>query len=294
MNILITGGTGFVGSHLVEYLLDNKHNVIILTRNKTKVTKKAKAIVSIDEIKTEEKIDAIINLSGATISKKWSDKYKKELIDSRLKITKNVIDLINKLTNKPEVLISASAIGYYGVQDDNIIDENSLPRNEFTHQLCVKWEEEALNAEKLGVRVCIARLGVVLGKNDGALKKMLPPFKMCLGGLIGSGKQYFSWVHIDDAIAAFVFLINNKQQKGIYNLTSPNPVTNKEFTYELGKSLKRPTIFPMPACIVKLLFGEMGETLLLKGQRVIPKNLEKAGFNFTYSKIDQALGNIVK
>lgn len=294
MNILITGGTGFIGNHLVEYLLSEKHNIIILTRDKTKVTKGIKAISDVNEIKPNETIDVIINLAGAPISKRWSDDYKKEIIDSRLNTTKNIITLIKKLKQKPEVLISSSAIGYYGSKSDSIFDENSRPHNEFTHQLCKKWENEALKAEKLGVRVCITRLGVVLGKNDGVLKQMLPYFKIGLGGRIGSGKQYFSWVHIDDVISAFSFLIKDKKQNGIYNLTAPNPITNKEFTQGLGKALKRPAIFPMPAYVVKLLFGEMGETLLLQGQRVFPKKFKDAGFKFKHPKIDEALRSIIK
>lgn len=294
MNVLITGGTGFVGSYLVEYLLGKGCNITILTRDKAKVAAGLEAVSDIDEIKPSKKIDVIINLAGAPISKKWSEKYKQELIASRINSTKDIISLIKKLKQKPDVLISASAIGYYGSQDDTPLNEEAHPRNEFTHQLCKKWENEALKAEKLGVRVCITRLGVVLGKNGGALKQMLPPFKISLGGKIGSGKQYFSWVHIDDVISAFIFLIENKKQTGIYNVTAPNPVSNTEFTKALGRKLKRPTLFPMPEFVVKLLFGEMGETLLLNGQRVVPNKLGKADFKFKYPKINEALGSIVK
>jgi uncharacterized protein (TIGR01777 family) len=294
MNILITGGTGFVGSHLIEYLLVKGCNITILTRDKGNVTSGIRAIEDINEISQSERIDVIVNLAGAPISKRWSEKYKQELINSRVNTTKSTVALIKKLKNKPDVLISASAIGYYGSQDDTPLNEEAHPRNEFTHQLCKKWEAEALKAEKLGVRVCITRLGVVLGKNGGALKEMLPPFKIGLGGKIGSGKQYFSWVHIDDVISAFAFLVESKKQSGIYNLTTPNPVTNSEFTKALGKQLKRLTLFPMPAFVVKLLFGEMGETLLLNGQRVVPNKLKEAGFKFKYTKTDEALKDIIK
>jgi len=294
MNVLITGGTGFIGNRLVESLIDKGCDVTVLTRDKTKVANGIKAILDTNEIKTNEKIDVIINLAGASINKKWSDKYKKELIDSRVDTTKNIVSLIKRLKKKPELLISASAIGYYGSQGDAVLDEESQPKNEFTYQLCRKWETQALKAEKLGVRVCITRLGVVLGKNGGALKQMTPPFKMCLGGKIGSGRQYFSWVHIDDVISAFMFLIKNKEQSGTYNLTAPCPVTNSKFTTTLGNCLKRPTLFPMPSFVVKILFGEMGETLLLKGQRVLPKKLKEAGFKFQYSTIEDALQDIIK
>lgn len=294
MNFLITGGTGFVGSHFVEYLLGKGYSITIITRNKTQAVSGIRTISSVNEIKPSEKVDVIVNLAGAPISKNWSKKYKQELIDSRVYTTKNIISLIKRLKHKPELLISASAIGYYGSQDDTPIDEDSIATSGFTHQLCKKWEAEALKAEKLGVRVCIARLGVILGKNGGALKKMLPPFKMALGGQIGNGKQYFSWVHIDDVISAFIFLWENKKQSGIYNLTAPNPISNATFTRKLGKSLKRPTPFPMPKIIVKLLFGEMGETLMVNGQRVLPKRLKKAGFKYKYPKIDKALMGIIK
>jgi uncharacterized protein (TIGR01777 family) len=221
-------------------------------------------------------------------------KYKQELFDSRVNSTKDIISLIKKLNQKPDVLISASAIGFYGSQDDTPLDEEAHPQNEFTHKLCKKWEIEAIKAEKLGVRVCITRLGVVLGENGGVLKKLLPPFKMALGGKIGSGKQYFSWIHIDDVISAFSFLVENKKQSGIYNLTAPNPVTNLEFTKALGKQLKKPTYFAVPAFVVKLFFGEMGEKLLLNGQRVVPNKLRKEDFKCKYPKINEALGNIVK
>lgn len=294
MNFLITGGTGFIGKYLIQHLTENSHNITVLTRNKNKLSGNSKAVANITEIKSSDKIDVIINLAGAPISKRWSNAYKQELIDSRVNTTKDIISLIERLKNKPEVLISASAIGYYGSQGDKILDENSTPVDEFTYQLCKKWESEALEAEKHGIRVCITRLGVVLEKNGGALKQMLPAFKLGVGGRLGDGNQYFSWVHIKDVISAFSFLIENKNEKGVYNVTAPHPVTNNDFTKALGKSIGRPTIFPMPALIVKLLFGEMGVALLLNGQRVLPKKLSNNGFKFQYPKLKNALKDIIK
>lgn len=293
MNFLITGGTGFIGKCLIQHLTENGHNITVLTRNKNKTSGNIKVISDVTEIKSSDKIDVIINLAGAPISKRWSKAYKQELIDSRVNTTKDIISLIERLKNKPDILISTSAIGYYGSQGDKTLDENSTPLDEFTHQLCKKWESEALEAEKYGVRVCITRLGVVLGKNGGALKQMLPAFKLGVGGRLGDGNQYFSWVHIKDVIYAFSFLIENKNEKGVYNLTAPHPVTNNDFTKALGKAINRPTAFPMPAFIVKLLFGEMGETLLLNGQRVLPRKLQESGFQFQYSKIENALKDVV-
>ena len=293
MNILITGGSGFIGSALCNFLINKSHNVIIVSRQHLNL-KGIKAIRSTRELHVEEKIDIIINLAGATISKRWSDSYKEKLINSRLKATKDIISLIQKLKIKPSLLISASAIGYYGSQNNNHIDEYSSYIGDFTHKLCSLWESEARKAESFGVRTCITRLGVVLGKNRGALKEMLPAFKWGLGGRIGSGKQWFSWVHIDDVISVFEFLINNKSQKGIFNLTSPNPVSNLELTKAIGESLNRPTIFTIPEFVIRLVFGEMGKCLLLKGSAVYPSKLLKSKYQFKYQFIDKALEGILK
>lgn len=294
MNFLITGGTGFIGQNLIQHMTGKGHNITVLTRNKHKVSGDIKAISDVNEIKNSDKIDAIINLAGAPISKRWTKSYKQELLDSRINTTKNIISLIERLKNKPEILISASAIGYYGSQDYKMLAENSKPKDEFTHQLCKEWESEALEAKKYGVRVCISRLGVVLGKNGGAFTQMLYAFRMGLGGKIGEGSQYFSWVHIDDVISAFFFLIENKSENGVYNFTAPTPVINNEFTKALGVAIKRPIFFPIPAFIVKLIFGEMGQALLLNGQMVIPRKLQESGFQFKYPKIENALKDITK
>lgn len=294
MHILITGGTGFVGSKLSDFLFNKGYKISILTRDKNKVNSKYTAIENIDEISPDAKIDYIVNLAGASIDKKWTDSYKQELIDSRVNVTAQIIKLIEKLDTKPKRLISGSAIGFYGTSADDVFDENSPAPNDdqFTAKLCKSWEQEALNAKTLGLDTKIIRLGVVLGQK-GALKKMLPPFKLGLGGKIGTGKQFFSWIHIDDVVSAIDFLIKNETTEYIFNLTSPNIVTNSEFTSALGKILKRPTFFSVPAITIKLLFGEMGKELLLKGQKVLPNNLQKAEFKFQYANIDEALSNIL-
>jgi uncharacterized protein (TIGR01777 family) len=251
-------------------------------------------VQSLSEISPHESIDVIINLAGATISKRWTESYKRELIASRVDTTKAIISLVSALEKKPDLLISASAIGYYGTQDSTALDETSQPTDDFTHRLCSAWEKEAMHAEQYGVRTCIARLGVVLGKRGGALQKMLPAFTLGLGGKIGTGMQYFSWVHIDDVLSAFDFLVKTKSCRGVYNVTAPTPVSNAAFTAALGKALGCPTLIPAPASLIKLIFGEMGECLLLKGQNVIPKKLTEAGFTFTYPTVDSALTHIMR
>jgi hypothetical protein len=290
---MITGGTGFIGSALTKFFIQKGYLTTILSRHCPALSS-VRIIKSIEQINVDEKIDIIINLAGAPINKKWTNSYKEVLIDSRLEITKNLILLIKSLKTKPNLLISASAIGYYGNQSNNYIDENSLYINDFTHKLCNLWELEAKKAEKLGVRTCITRLGVVLGKNGGALEEMLPIFRLGLGAKIGSGKQFFSWVHIDDIIGAFNFLIKDKTQKGIYNLTSPNPVTNYRFTKELGKMINRPTVLTIPKFVIKMIFGEMGDKLLLNGSAVYPKKLLDSGYEFQFKTIEASLENILK
>ena len=292
MHIFITGGRGFVGSALTKFFLKKKYKITILSRDSSDLSD-VRIINSTEEISPDEIIDVIINLAGASISKRWSESYKKQLVKSRLDITRNVVSLIKSLKTKPELFISASAIGYYGSQNNEYIDEDSTYIDDFTHELCDLWEKEAAKAEKFGVRTCITRLGVVLGKNGGALKEMLPAFKLAIGGKVGSGKQFFSWVHIDDVVDVFNFLIQDKSQTGKYNLISPNPITNYDFTKELGKTLCRPTIFPLPALVVKMIFGEMGEKLLLNGAAIYPKKLLDSGYSFKFKTIALTLKDIL-
>lgn len=292
MNILITGGTGFIGSTITKFFLQQNNYITILSRGRSKVLKPVRVIESINQINTNEKINIIINLAGSSINKKWNKTYKEILISSRVEVTKSLITLIKALKEKPDLLISASAIGYYGTQNNKYLDETSSYIDDFTHELCNLWELEAQKAQELGVRTCITRLGVVLGKNGGVLEKILPLFKLGLGGNIGSGKQFFSWIHLDDVIGIFNFLISNKEQKGIYNLTSPSPTTNSQFTKALSRTLKRPDFFTVPSFLIKMVFGEMGDKLLLNGSAVYPKKLLDNGYEFKFKTIESALKNI--
>lgn len=295
MNILITGGTGFIGSALCSRLLEENNKIVVLSRHPEKIKSPIKAIADLNDLKNSDIFDVVINLSGEPIAnKRWSDKQKHQIFSSRIDITEKLISYFEKSENKPKLFISGSAIGYYGIdKTDNVIEEKENGDNSFSSELCQKWEAVALKAEKLGIRTCLLRTGIVLGENGGALSKMLLPFKMCLGGRIGHGKQWMSWIHIDDLIGIILYCINNDNLKGAVNGTSPNPVTNQVFTKTLGVALKRPTIFPMPAIVVKLLMGQMGEELLLAGKKIVPKKALDAGYTFKYKILEEALINVV-
>ena len=291
MHILLTGGTGLIGSALRDSLRSQGHQCTVLSRHPERV-RDCQAIGSLSAVPRSERIDVIVNLAGAPIGKRWSRAYKRQLLASRVDTTKAVVDLIARLEHKPQLMISASAIGYYGSWDDEDLGEDSPAHEEFTHDLCRDWEREAECARGLVERLCVVRLGVVLAAEGGALRTMLPAFKLGLGGRIGSGKQYFSWVHIQDVVAALAMLIDSDQAQGIYNLTAPNPVPNGEFSRALGGALRRPALLPMPSLAVRALFGEMGVALLLNGQRVLPRRLQAAGFEFRYPDLDKALDSL--
>ena len=282
MNILITGGTGFIGSAIIESR--DKDNFIILSR-KTKVG----YCQDLAQIADDMPIDIIINLAGARINKRWNQKNRQLITQSRLSTTENIGKLIARLTHKPKLLLSASAIGYYGSNQDEILYENSEFTLDFTHDLCEQWENLALNIGKThNIPVAIMRFGVVMAKHGGAYPQMTLPIQCGLGGVIGTGKQYISWIHLDDAINAVNHLINY-QLSGIFNITAPEPITNSEFTKIVAKRLRRPSILKMPANMVRFLFGEMGEALLLNGQRVYPQALLDSGFEFKYKNFTAAI-----
>jgi len=296
MNILITGGTGFIGSALCSRLLDEKSNkIVVLSRHPEKVKSPIKAIADLNTLVDSDIFDVVVNLAGEPIAnKKWSKKQKHRIFNSRIDITEKLISYFKKSAYKPKLLISGSAIGYYGIgKTDNVIEEKEYGDNSFSSELCRKWESVALKAEKLGIRTCLLRTGIVLGKNEGALSKMLLPFKMGFGGKLGNGQQWMPWIHIDDLVDIILYCIKHDDLKGAVNGTSPSPVTNQEFTEALGIILKRPTILPMPAIVVKLLMGQMGEELLLSGKKVMPQKVLDAGYTFEYKTLEEALKNVV-
>ncbi len=296
MNFLITGGTGFIGSALCSRLLEDKHDIVILSRHPDAIKAPVTAISNLDQLKSDTAFDVVINLAGEPIAnKRWSDQQKQRISRSRLDTTQKLISYFKTIEHKPKLFISGSAIGYYGTSETNdIVDETEHGDDSFSSQLCQQWEATALQAQTLGIRTCLLRTGIVLGKGGGALSKMLPPFKVGLGGKIGRGKQWMSWIHLDDLVGIILYCIDHDGLKNAINGTSPNPVTNQVFTKTLGKVLKRPTILPMPTLVVKLLMGQMGEELLLAGKKVLPIKVLDAGYKFQYKELEGALKNITK
>ncbi len=300
MKILITGGTGFVGRQLSSRLIQEGCEVTILTRS-LKGEKGASSGISYLEGDPTKKgpwqdsirnHDLVINLAGASIFSKWTEEHKKAIRESRVNTTRNIVEGIPSSPQSPFTLFSTSAVGYYGFCGDEELTEESPPGSDFLARIAVEWEGEALKARDKGARVVITRFGIVLGEKGGALSQMIPLFKKYIGGPIGSGKQWFSWVHIKDLAEAFVFLLKNPDISGPVNVCSPNPVRNKDLAKALGKALHRPSFIPAPAFMVKLVLGELG-SVILEGQRVIPKKLLEKGFVFHYPDIHQALQSIV-
>jgi hypothetical protein len=293
MRILITGGTGFVGQALCPRLRSAGHEVVILTRQENPQLPGgvAKAVTGLGELDARQ-FGAVINLAGAPIGDaRWTEARKKLLLESRVATTARLVEWMGSAAQPPAVLVSASAVGYYGEQGDRPITEDTPPTPGFTHELCAAWEREAGKAASLGVRGCTMRIGVVLDRDGGALAKMLPAFRAGAGGRLGSGRHYFPWIHREDVAAACQWLVDQPQARGAYNVGAPNPVTNAEFTRALGRALGRPTVLPMPAAALKLLFGEMSE-LLLVSDRMLPKRLLDAGFQFRYPDLGGALAAI--
>ncbi len=288
MKLLITGGSGLIGSNLISLLKPN--DITVYTRNVAMAEKilghKVNFISDLNLLGDLNEYDVVINLAGEPIvDKKWTPEQKAVIEQSRWATTEKLVNLFKSSNTPPKVFISGSAIGYYGAQDDTIIDEAYTQVNdEFSHRLCAKWEDIALRASSELTRVCILRTGVVISKRGGALTKMLTPFKLGLGGPIGDGQQYMSWIHLEDMLRGIIYLIEHDECQGIYNFTAPTPVTNQEFSEQLACSLNRPCIFRVPTFVMKMAMGEMAD-LVIKGQRVLPKRLLESGYQFTYPEL---------
>ncbi|WIX33154.1 TIGR01777 family oxidoreductase [Salinicola sp. JS01] len=299
MRLLITGGTGFVGQRLVERALAGGHRVMVVSRQPQRARRKLPAAVAVgDSVAAfaDQRPQGIVNLAGEPIAdKRWSDSQKTRLIESRRHITREIVELCEQLAQSgdaPEVLVSGSAMGFYGDQGERDVTESTPPHDEFAHRLCEEWEREANKATEVGTRVACVRIGLVLDADGGTLARLLPVFKLGLGGRLGDGRQYMPWIHREDLVAAIEFLLAEPSLAGPFNASAPTPVTNAEFTRALGHQLKRPTPFRVPATLLKLGLGEMSR-LLLTGACMRPARLEAAGFRFTYPTLDTALAAIL-
>ncbi|MEZ0151807.1 MAG: TIGR01777 family oxidoreductase [Candidatus Reddybacter sp.] len=300
MRILITGGTGFIGTQLCQRLLQEQHQLLVLTRRPAHVPGAIEAIQNLGQLDSALYFDVVINLAGEAIAaKRWSEAQMREIVESRVKTTRELITYFKRAKRKPSLLISGSAIGYYGLGDVSgvadasaSVDEGENGDESFSSQLCQQWEAVALEASELGIRTCLLRTGIVLGRG-GALAKMLPPFKLGLGGRIGSGRQWMSWIHITDLLGIILHCIANEAVQGAVNGTAPNPVKNREFVRTLGRVLRRPAVLPLPAFIVRLLLGQMGEELLLAGRRIVPRKALDGAYHFQYPLLESALREVL-
>lgn len=300
MKIFVTGGTGFVGRNLVSRLVGDGHTVTALSRS-DKASERLPEETSIvlgdptevgpwqESLKGQ---DFVINLAGTSIFSRWTPETKKLISESRISTTRNIVDAMEPAGGRDVVLFSTSAVGYYGFHGDEMLTEESPPGDGFLARVAVDWENEALRAEKKGARVVITRFGIVLGQKGGALGQMMSIFRKYLGGPLGSGNQWFSWIHMEDLVGAFLFLMAHRELSGPVNLTSPNPIRNKELAKALGKAMHRPAFLPAPGFMLRLILGEFG-SVLLEGQRVIPKKLLDKGYVFLYREIDGALRSLI-
>ncbi|WP_413110658.1 TIGR01777 family oxidoreductase [Thaumasiovibrio sp. DFM-14] len=292
MRILVTGGTGLIGSALLPHLTHD--DITILSRNPTRAYQQLghhmKVLPHLDEIDNFDQFDVIINLAGEPIAnKRWSQQQKQTIQQSRWQLTQQLVDKIQASEFPPHTFISGSAVGYYGDQQQQDIDENlHVADQSFTHKVCDRWEKIALSAQSDKTRVCLLRTGVVLSRHGGALTKMLPLYRLGLGGPVGNGRQYFPWIHIQDMVKGILFLIKQSHTQGAFNFTAPQAVTNREFSATLAKVLHRPHLLMTPEWVLKLGLGEAA-CLILDSQKVHPAKLLDAGYHFSYSSIEQAL-----
>ncbi len=301
MKILISGGSGFVGSNLTKLLLEKGYEVTVMARNPTKGSSLPPQVKTLaaDAMKpgpwqSELALhDAVVNLAGVSINKRWDENHKKMLRDSRIMTTCNVVNALSSEKNRITTLVNASGVGIYGYTKDEQLSENAPPgRSDFLSKLAQDWENEAIKAKDYGVRLVIARIGIVLGKDGGALAEMTKPFRFFVGGPLGDGKQWFPWIHVRDLCRAILFSIENSTMSGPINCVAPNPVRNADLAKAIGKALGRPSFMPVPAFMIRLILGEFG-SVILEGQRAIPKALLDNGFKFEFTNIDAALRDIL-
>jgi uncharacterized protein len=296
MKCVISGGTGFIGRRVVAQLLESRHYVGVWSRKPGLERRVGVASFSWDPLDGEppaesvNTMDAVIHLAGEPVAQRWNEKVKQRIRDSRVLGTRRLVDAIGRVQHKPLVLVCASAVGYYGDRGDEVLTETSKPGSGFLVDVCREWEAEADRAAAFGLRVVKLRIGFVLGKDGGALAQMAPVFRAFVGGRLGSGRQWMPWIHVTDVARMCVHAVEN-DVVGVWNATSPNPVTNAEFTREIGKALHRPAIFPVPPFALKLAFGEFGERML-DSARVMPEAALKDKFEFKYPRLGTALADL--
>lgn len=288
-----------MGSHLIPTLKAKGHEVYKLVRKKPKAVDEIEWDASVGITESEmpkiENFDAVIHLAGDNVADgNWTDEKKRRIKESRTVGTRVLVESLKKLQKPPKTFVGASAIGFYGNRGDEILTEESAKGEGFFPEVCSEWEDESEKAADFGARVVLVRIGVALSKEGGALAKMLTPFKLGVGGVVGLGKQWMSWIELDDLVRLFHFALENEDVSGILNAVSPNPVTNEEFTKTFGKVINRPTIFPIPEFAIKLLFGEMGENTILASTRALPEKTQRAGFEFKFTALEAALKQALK
>ncbi|MDR9415164.1 MAG: TIGR01777 family oxidoreductase [Gracilimonas sp.] len=298
MNILITGGTGFIGEELRMMLLKEGHNLVIVTRNPGKYeneSAKNQEFISWDDDLSMQMntMDAVINLAGENLfGQRWSPEVKKRIQESRVNSTEKLVEAMRNADNPPQVFVSASASGIYGDNGDKVLSEEAKVADDFLAEVCQKWEAASQKASEFGVRVVNPRIGIVLEEGGGALEKMLTPFRLFVGGPVGSGEQYMSWVHRTDLCRALIFPIDNEKFSGAYNVCAPNPVTMNSFAGALGEQMNRPSVFRVPEFVLGIVLGESAKPVT-DSIRMQPKKLQISGFEFRFEEIEEALADIV-
>lgn len=300
MKVAVTGATGLIGSRLVEMLRRRGDEVVVLSRDPAAAERQLGVPATAWQPEREsaptsalEAVEAVVHLAGEPIAQRWTEKVRRRISDSRVQGTANLVAGIEAAQDRPAAVISSSAVGYYGPHGDEQLDESAAPGSNFLATLCVKWERAAAEVERLGVRRVSIRTGVVLSGAGGALKRMLPPFKLGLGGRIGSGRQYIPWIHIDDLVGIMITAARDARWTGPVNATAPEPVTNREFTRELGRVLGRPTFLPVPTLALRVLYGEMAQ-VITTGQRAVPRRVLELGYSFRYETVADALSSILR
>ena len=299
MRLLITGGSGFIGKRLCRVLLDRGHDLTVLTRNADSAREALHSSVQVQVWNPDQSdpkltlpvgIDGVVNLAGESIAGgRWTEERKARIRSSRTRVTSALVAAMRDSDPRPSVLVNASAVGYYGSRGDELLSEDASPGRGFLTDVVLEWEQSALAAEPLGVRVVLLRIGVVLGRDGGALPQMSMPFRLFVGGPVASGKQWLSWIHVDDVVGMIVWSLENSRVSGPINAVAPGPLTNANFSRGIGRTLGRPSWLPAPAFALNALFGEMADALLVNGQRVIPKRAQELGYAFHYPSARAAL-----